>query len=70
MQKILQRTRPVILLEVYDGGWPALDELLAADYALHDLAFKSVTTDQMRSQGINHCVAVPIERPLNLGKTA
>ena len=68
MRKVLRRTRPVILLEVHDAGWPALDELLAADYALHDLEFNSVTTDKMRSQRINHCVAAPIERPLHIGE--
>jgi FkbM family methyltransferase len=66
MEKVLKRTRPTILLEVHDSGWAALDELLAADYALHDLDFRVVTVDQMRSQRMNHCVAVPIERPLKL----
>ena len=64
MKKILTRTRPVILLEVHDAGWAALDELLAADYVLHYLELKPVTSDQMRAQRITHCVAVPSERPL------
>jgi FkbM family methyltransferase len=68
MEKVLQRTRPVILLEVHDAGWGALDDLLAADYVLHDLNFQRVTIEQMRSQRINHCVAVPKEKPLNIDK--
>jgi hypothetical protein len=66
MQKVLRRTRPVILLEVHDAGWAALDELLAADFELHDLELRPVTPDQMRSQRITHCVAVPSERPLKV----
>jgi hypothetical protein len=66
MHKVLRRTRPVILLEVHDTGWAAIDELLAADYVLHDLDLNTVTADHMRTERINHCVAVPSEKRLSI----
>lgn len=58
MQRILRTLRPTILLEVHDAGWPAVDQLLAAGYLLHDLELQPIDVATMRAQRINHCVAL------------
>jgi FkbM family methyltransferase len=57
MTKLLSKQRPTILLEVHDAGWPAIDQLLTAGYALYDLELRPIDLTAMRSQRINHCVA-------------
>jgi FkbM family methyltransferase len=57
MKTILNTQRPTILLEVHDAGWPAVDQLVSAGYALHDLELQPIDIAVMRSQRINHCVA-------------
>jgi FkbM family methyltransferase len=57
MRRVLRALRPTVLLEVHDDGWPAIDELLAAGYELHDLDFQPTDAATMRRRGLTHCIA-------------
>ena len=61
MRRLMTQTRPLVLLEIHDMGWPAVEALLAANYTLCDLTFHLVDVQASRGQ-LRHCVAIPNEK--------
>jgi FkbM family methyltransferase len=57
MARLLRDARPVVVLELHEGGVPALDCLHGAGYRFEDVAGQTVTRETART--LTHCVAWP-----------
>jgi FkbM family methyltransferase len=66
MRRILQESRPFVLVEFHDENeWSGREELLASRYDLYDMKGKKLdpTVDVRR---VYHCLACPAEKEFNL----
>ena len=66
MRRILQESRPVVLVEFHDENeWSGRGELLVARYDLYDMKGNKLdtTVDERR---VYHCLACPAEKEFNL----
>ncbi len=59
MREQLNRLRPTILLEIHRGAESAVEELSTVGYRFVDLDFHPITLSKIRTDEINHIVALP-----------
>ncbi len=66
MRRLLSEVRPLVVLEVHEGAWAAVEALHAARYTLLDLRLQPITSPSPAS--VHHCIAVPVEKSALVGR--